>query len=219
MVLINSDPFIPSCSTLLAHEYLLPRIGELRRLYPDIELELDIRDEMVDLLAEGVDIAVRVGHLPDSSLLARRVGTKRLGWLASPAYLKRRGTPQTPEELGQHSCLVYKGRQLQLDLWRFCDARGVIRELKVQAAISCSDSRSLLELALAGEGIAMGDLLLARRYLQQGLLLQVLEDWHHPESLPVHLLCLGRSSRSRAAEAVWDQLAQWLSADLAGEPG
>ncbi|MBT1443315.1 LysR family transcriptional regulator [Shewanella sp. JM162201] len=204
-----------SCSTLLAAEYLLPRISELRSRYPDISLELDFRDEVVDLLEEGVDIAIRVGKLPDSSLVARKVGEKRLGWYVSPGYLSRRPRPQTPDELGAHDCIVYRNRNLCMDVWRFADENGVITEHRVQAALSSNDGRSVLELALGGAGIIMADSSLVRRYLASGQLVRLFTDWQHPESLPVHLVCLGRSSRSRAAQTLWQHLADWLSEDLA----
>lgn len=204
-----------SCSTLLAAEYLMPRVIELRRLYPQISLELDFRDELVDLLDEGVDIAIRVGKLPDSSLVAKRVGLKRFGWYASPGYLKQRGVPEAPESLSEHDCIVYRNRHLCMDLWRFSGPDGRISEHRVSAAILSSDSRSLLELALADQGIIMADRLLARRYLGTGQLVSLFDDWQHPETQPVHLVCLGRNSRSRAAETLWERLAEWLQADLA----
>ncbi|WP_211164229.1 LysR family transcriptional regulator [Shewanella salipaludis] len=204
-----------SSSTLLGQRFLLPRVAELRRRYPEVTIDLSLDDSVVDLIATGVDLALRVGHLPDSSLIARRVGQKSWAWVASPGYLQQHGTPATPDDLKQHQCIVFKNRDVALNHWSFADEHGRIETQVVEEAIAVDDGRTLVELACMDQGIVMLDLLLVQRELALGLLQPILGNWQHPETSPIHLLCLGKAARSKAVDCVWQALVPWLQADLA----
>ncbi len=203
-----------SSSTLIGQRYLLPRVAELNQAYPGVTIELSLNDSIVDLLGEGIDIAVRIGHLPDSSLVARRIGEKHWGWMASPDYLQQAGEPSHPEQLLQHQCLVFKNQGVNLNHWPFMAADDTIHTLQVETAIATDDARTLVELACMGQGIIMADPMLVRQELHQGRLQLLFPEWRHPDSQPIHLVCLGKSARSKAVDVVWQALCLWLTEDL-----
>src|SRR5262249_51994989 len=95
-----------SVSAVLGRTHVLPIVVEFQRTFPDIRIRLQFTDRAVNLLEEHVDVAVRIGELPDSSLIATRVGLIRPLLCASPAYLKKRGAPQTPLDLATHDCVI-----------------------------------------------------------------------------------------------------------------
>ncbi|WP_430460239.1 LysR substrate-binding domain-containing protein [Thalassolituus sp. LLYu03] len=195
-----------SASVLTGQVLLIPLLSELRRRYPLIELELSLTDRNVDLLAEKVDIAIRIGQLPDSSLIARKIGDKRWGWFASPEYLAAHGAPQHPHQLKDHHCLVFR----DFRFWSFVDDDGQTQTLEVTPAITTDDSRALVDMAAAGLGIIMVDPRFGISERAAGRLLPVMTGWRHPDTSPVNLLCVGE--RSRAAQAVWEFLLSELTA-------
>ncbi|MBT1065884.1 LysR family transcriptional regulator [Bowmanella sp. Y26] len=197
-----------SASVLMGQRFLVPLLAALRQTYPEIELELSLDDRTVDLLEQKVDIAIRIGQLPDSSLIARQIGTKRWGWFASPDYLAMHGTPLSPAELEQHECLVFAGSTYRFNFWPFQHPTGHTETIEVKPAIQTDNSRVLVDMACAGLGIVMVDPMFIATECREGKLVPVLTEWQHPDSSPIHLLCLGQ--RSKAAQAVWQfLLAQW----------
>lgn len=130
---------------------IAPLVGEFRRQYPEIELELNSNDQIIDLLEQRTDLAIRIGPLRDSTLHARPLGASRLRILASPAYLARDGTPATVAELAGHSLLGFSQPET-LNRWPLRDAGG--EEVQIRPAVSASSGETLRQLALAGEGIA-----------------------------------------------------------------
>ncbi len=191
-----------SASILMGQVFLVPLLSRLRSLYPEIELELSLDDRTVDLLAEKVDIAIRIGQLPDSSLIARRIGDKCWGWFASPDYISHRGMPDSPDELANHDCLVFGS----FNHWPFTDVSGETHSVPVTAAIKTDNSRALVDMACAGLGIIMIDPKFIHAERSSGRLLPVFPGWTHPERSPVHLVCVGE--RTRASQAVWQFLLQ-----------
>ncbi|MGR7920662.1 LysR family transcriptional regulator [Zobellella denitrificans] len=201
-----------SASILMGQVFLVPLLGRLRRTYPDIELELSLEDRTVDLLAEKVDIAIRIGQLPDSSLIARKIGEKCWGWFASPRYLAEQGVPESPHDLARHHCLVFGSHAF----WPFESRDGRTEILEVTPAIKTDNSRALVDMACAGLGIMMIDPQFIARECNAGLLTPLLTDWRHPEHSPINLVCVGE--RTRAAQAVWQFLLNEFPS-LAGEKG
>ena len=195
-----------SCTVIIGQKFVLPLIQSLRRDYPAISLELYFSDDHVDLLEQEIDIAIRIGHLPDSSLMARKVGGKRLGWYASPDYLRDHGTPKDPDTLNEHQCLIFKNQSVALNYWPFKQKNGEIKKVKIQSHIATDDGRALVEMARLGLGIMMIDPLLIEEDLERGSLVPILTDWQHPDSFPINLVCLGRNYRSRASTTIWEAL-------------
>lgn len=196
-----------SASVLMGQRFLLPLLQSLRATYPNIQLDLNLDDENVDLIANRVDIAIRVGHLPDSSLIARKLGDKQWGWFASPEYLKTKGEPQSPQDLMHHDCLVFASGSLTLDHWPFqkkAADTATTESIQVPTHLKTDNSRALLDMACNGLGVVMVDPLFIQEELKSGRLIPILTAWQHPDTSPIHLLCLGK--RSRAAQAVWEYL-------------
>ncbi|MFK4752447.1 LysR family transcriptional regulator [Oceanobacter antarcticus] len=207
--LVLRGKVVISSSTLIGERYLLPLLVGLKCEYPGIVIELRLTDLVVDLIADGADLALRIGNLPDSSMVAKRVGTKRWGCFASPDYLARQGIPQTPAELAQHECLLFRSRSQVLDHWVFA-ASGEEVSLKITEAHSADDGRTLVAMACSGLGIIWGDPNWVRAELEQGRLVEVLESWRPGVSSPIHWLSLGKSARNPAVEVVWQHLGERL---------
>lgn len=170
----------------LGRELLVPRMPELLARYPAIGLELTLRDQLVDPLAEGLDVLVRIGRLRDSSLVARRLGESRLALCASPAYLRRRGTPKRPTDLARHDCIGYL-RDGRPQPFRFVGDDGVLQAIEVAGRCHGNDADTIRQLAIAGHGIAAVFDFYVAAALASGELVPVLGDFPQ-ESWPIHAL-------------------------------
>jgi DNA-binding transcriptional LysR family regulator len=154
-------------------------------LYPEVSLELDLSNRIFDLVEEGFDASVRIGKLPDSSLVARPLKPYRMRACASPAYLQRMGTPQTPADLVHHECLgfLHWGRE---GLWRL-DGDGESDYQLRPGRFRANNGQALKMAALQGFGLVLQPEALVAREIERGELVPVLEDWL-PEGAPVHLI-------------------------------
>lgn len=199
-----------SCSSLIGKHLILPLLSSLRETYPAISLELYLSDDYVDLIEQEIDIAIRIGHLPDSSLVARKVGEKNLGCYASPEYIKKHGLPSNPNALNEHQCIVFKNKNTTLDHWSFTQNDSDIINIKVASQIATDDGRALVEMARLGLGIIMIYPLLIKSDIDSQQLVPVLTDWKHPESQPINLVCLGRKYFNRASSSIWEALSEYL---------
>ncbi len=159
-------------------------LTEYMRLYPGVELEVECTNRRIDLLAEGFDLAIRAGHLPDSTLVSRRLGRpQQVRLYASPAYLRARGTPRRVEDLAHHDSLVLGGGPRS---WPLRRGRR-IAEVPVRVRASASGFELLRALALAGHGIARLPEYLAAEDVRRGALRTVLDAWA-PPPLPLHVV-------------------------------
>ena len=158
---------------------IAPAIAAMHEKYPKIRLDLDLSPRRVDLIAEGFDLAIRIGALRDSSLVARRIATLSVGLYASSDYLKRNGKPSTPADLERHARL-HLLHQHDDGAWNLHSGR---RRATVSArgAVACANSMAmLLSLLRRGMGIAIADELLAAPDLREGRLKRVLPTWTLP---------------------------------------
>ncbi len=156
---------------------MLPVLGEFMRTYPDIELDLDFTDRMVEVIEEGFDAVIRTGDPVDSRLSARRLGTFRMRAIASPDYLARHGTPRTPADLLQHRCLHYRFPNTgKLESWvlRSPSTEG---ELQLPRSMVCNNIETRLCFALQGLGIAYLPDFAIREPLADGRLQPVLDEF------------------------------------------
>ena len=161
---------VNAASPFMLH-VIVPLIGGFRTLYPQIELELNSNDQLIDLLEQRTDVAIRIGTLRDSSLHARPLGSNRLRLLASPAYLKSRGSPKTPEDLHHHDLLGFTQPD-SLNHWPLRHARG--DRWPIRPALLASSGETLRQLALAGAGIVCLADFMTQADRQRGDLVQVL---------------------------------------------
>lgn len=158
--------------------HVAPLVREFLEDNPDVSISLDLSDRIVDLANEGIDVAVRLGDLRDSSLVSIKLGENRRVVVASPDYIRRRGAPANPEELALHNCLVLS----QQRGWAFRtreDANDV-RVMRVSGSFECNDGAVLREWALAGFGLAWRSAWEVGGDLLQGRLLSVLDAYSAP---------------------------------------
>lgn len=161
----------------LVSSLVLPVLGEFMREYPDIELDLDFTDRMVDVIEEGFDAVVRTGDPVDSRLTARRLGTFRFLVVATPDYLARYGCPQTPADLIQHACLHYRfPNSGKLEQWALRFPPGE-PELPLPTSMICNNIETRVCFALQGLGIAYLPDFSIREQLAEGQLQPILTDY------------------------------------------
>jgi len=166
---------------------LAPALVDFLHLHPDLRIELMLNDRVVDLIDEEFDVAIRIGRLGDSTLMARRLAPYRVCLCASPGYLARHRAPRTPADLARHACLgfaVARGR----DTWRWLDTRGA-GGAPVDVRLSINNGEALRQAALAGGGIILQPEVLVADDLRSGRLRQVLAAFEPPPR-PMHVLHL-----------------------------
>jgi LysR family transcriptional regulator for bpeEF and oprC len=174
-------------ATGVANDIIIPALPSFFELYPDIALELGCGDRPVDLIEEGVDCAIRGGALPDSSLIARRIGVLHFVTCASPGYLAKYGRPTHPDELARHRCVNYfSSKTGKIHDWDF--ARGDERiQIAAPSCLAVNDSTAYISAGLAGLGMMQMPSYTIDTYLQSGELELLLEDWHSAP-LPVNVV-------------------------------
>lgn len=168
-----------SCS-IAARRPLVPLLAEFMARYPQVKIALHLEDRMVDLIAEQIDVAIRTSSLVDSTLIARKLADNPSIIVAAPSYLARAGTPQTPDELRQHACLLYMNDGRVFDAWSFIGPDGPYT-VRVDGPLQVNDGGSLVTAAAAGAGILRIPLPLVREELARGELVPVLEHVQLPQ--------------------------------------
>jgi DNA-binding transcriptional LysR family regulator len=163
-----------SAPTSLGTLHLKSLVADLMLRHPQLSLDLDLDDRIVDLVTDGFDCAVRLGELKDSSLVARHVAPRRLLICASPEYLERRGEPSSPDELQDHDGLHYSRREPNL-MWRL-QRCGEPASYRVGHRMRCNNGEMLQQAALAGLGLAILPTFMAAPHLLSGRLRPVLRD-------------------------------------------
>ena len=168
---------------LATHRLLVPVLPEFLRLYPEIELDLDFNDRMVDVIDEGLDVVMRSGPLSDSRLMARRVGPFRFRIVASPDYLDRHGVPERPSELERHACLRYRFPTTGIMMEWALQADPAAPAWHVPATLVSNSTDALLAAAVRGLGLLYTADFVAREPLEAGRLRAVLDDYQAPPGL------------------------------------
>lgn len=166
---------------------VIPALPEFFASYPDIRVVLSAADRFVDLVEEGIDCAVRVGALHDTSLVAKRIGQFDQINCASPAYLERYGTPQTPDDLPQHVAVGFFSSRTGRDLdWEY-EEDGEPRTVPMRSSVSVNSGQAYLASCLAGLGLVQVPRENIETLLERGELVEVLRDWKAPP-MPVSVL-------------------------------
>ena len=159
--------------------HVAPLVPRFRELHADVTISLNLSDRVVDLAGEGYDCAVRVGDLPDSTLVSVRMADNRRLCVATPDYLTRRGTPLAPAELSRHDCLSLSSDASQTRGWAF-KVKGDVVYLKPGGPLDCSDGQVLHDWCLAGKGIAWRSTWEVESEIAAGRLVAVLEEFAAP---------------------------------------
>lgn len=157
--------------------YVSPLLPEFLGRHPGVSLSVNLSDHVLDLVSAGFDLAIRIGALDDSALVARRLANNRRLLCASPDYVRRRGMPRTPQDLARHDCLLLVGSQGRQDVWRLGDGAGGEIAVRVRGRIEANTGELLSDAALAGFGIALHSSWHVCADLQAGRLVQVLPDY------------------------------------------
>jgi len=197
----------------LGRAIVLPRIAGFRARYPDLNLTISMSDRLVDLTAEGIDCALRVGTLQDSALVARRIGLMRFVIGAAPAYLARRAAPASVDELAAHEGVVhFSGRTGRAFEWEL-EQGGALSKVAMRGGVAVNDAEANLLCALQGLGLAQLGRYQMRAHLATGALVEVLPGVT-PTPMPVSLLY----PRGRMASARLQAFAAWLAALFEDDP-
>jgi DNA-binding transcriptional LysR family regulator len=156
-----------------------PLVSRFVGLHPDVSLSLNLSDRLVDLVNEGFDCAVRVGDLPDSSLVSLRLADNRRLCVASPAYLSRRGRPTRPEDITRHECLTLSSEASQTRGWAF-SVDGQLVHVRPPTRLDCSDGQVLHAWCLEGLGLAWRSWWEVEADVRAGRLVSVLDECAAP---------------------------------------
>lgn len=167
--------------------YVAPLVPAFRALYPKVTVELGLNDRVIDLLEERWDMAIRIGRLNDSALIARRLAPMHLCICASPAYLERCGTPRSLDDLANHDCLGYTLLPLTgPSVWGF--GRDGSRHVPVRGTLHANNGEALVRAAIAGQGLVYGPRFIAADAIAAGQLVEVDLDAEYMSMGAVHLV-------------------------------
>ncbi len=155
--------------------HVAPALAEFTDRYPDIRIDMDLNDRVVNLLDEGYDIAIRIARLPDSTLTARKLAPFRLAICASPQYWKKNGIPTCPEDLRDHNCLIYS-YLLNENIWPFQGPDGEIA-VKVSGNLRANNGDALRAAALEGAGVFLGPTFIVNDDFRTNRLQPILTDF------------------------------------------
>jgi len=190
---------------------LLPILPIFTARYPEIILDLALSDTIVDLVEERADIAIRIGPLRDTSLRAKKLGHSRMVLVASPAYLARRGTPHTPDDLDGHDCLRFSFRR-SIDSWPFLVGGRVVHR-PVPGSFFGNSGDLVRQMAVAGGGIARHGHFHVAADLAAGRLVELLPDYHPGDGEDIHALYAPEDRAATRIRAFLDFLDEELVID------
>jgi DNA-binding transcriptional LysR family regulator len=171
------------CGSAFGMHQLAPAIPRFQDLYPQVELDITVSDQPLMQMDESFDLAIRIGPLDESSMVARRICNLERVICAAPAYLQRHGRPSTPDDLQQHNCLWITSLPA-LRRWPFDTDEG-IRVVNVGGNVVANNAETVLQLAVAGVGVTRLTDVIVGGAIRRGELLPILTDWHHVEPVPL----------------------------------
>lgn len=206
-----SGPVVVSCPISIAQQLLAPLLPEFMDTWPEVSIQMLATNRRVDLINEGVDLALRVRTKldTDAELVVRQLGAASGTLVASPAYLQRHGAPDTPEDLVHHMTLSFNDPQTEV-VWSLHNGEGKEREITVAPRLCCNDFIVLTEAAVRGRGIALLPSVATQAELRRGELVPVLPDWRSPEGI-VHCIYPSRRGMIPAVRAFLDFLFERLA--------
>ncbi len=195
-------------STGFGSRHLAPALSALARSHPQLEIHLELLDRPVDLIEEGFQLDIRVGQVREGHVTARRVASNRRILCAAPDYLRRRGTPQTLDELRAHQCIAIRERDQDFGRWELIGPAGPA-SVRVSGPLSANHGGVVRQWALEGHGIILRSTWDVRQDLEAGRLTQVLPDHHQPAD--VWAVCPSRLSASARVRICVEFVQAWFS--------
>ncbi len=194
---------------------LMPLVEAFMAAHPDVKIDLRLQDGFVDLVEQGIDVSVRIGDLPDSGLIARRVGTSHRMLMAHKDYLKTLpaglSLPMQPEDLSQHNCLVYT-ETANRNQWTFragaeaADEAGMARTVRVEGRLQTNSSEVIRAAVVNGMGIGYAPTWLFEQELASGELIRLMPGWESPAS-PIHMVSPPERKHSAKVRAFIEHVA------------
>lgn len=192
----------------LAVQSLAPAVAEFAALHPQLQIELRSSDRVADIVKEGVDVAIRMGWLRDSSLRATKLGEFEQHVVASPAYLRRAGKPARPEDLAEHQWIALSVLPTPLT-WKFAGPRGQQRTVRMVSQLRCDSAAAMRALLQAGAGVAVLDSYSAAQAEKDGTLVRLLPQWKLPSGGIHAVYAPGRHVQAKVRAFIdfyWDRL-------------
>ncbi|WP_236194073.1 LysR family transcriptional regulator [Pseudomonas glycinae] len=185
------------------------RLAEFLQRYPQVQIDLQLSDQNLDLVSEGLDVSLRIGELNDSGMIARRIGTTHRLTVATPDYLKRHGQPQSPQDLAQHNCLQFNLLSTQ-NLWTY-EQDGQHHNIRIHGNAQSNNSEAIREMVLGGLGISLSPVWLFSEDLKVGRVVALLQDY---QTLPLPIYAVSPANRRQSARvnAFVDFMTQALAA-------
>jgi DNA-binding transcriptional LysR family regulator len=191
--------------------HVLPVVMAFLKAYPDIDIRMMLADRVIDLLDEHVDLAVRIGEMPDSSLVATKVGSIRRVACGSPAYFRERGAPHNPAQLSGHDCISFEGMAAS-DIWTFKEKKTDI-SVPIHSRLVVNTAEAAIDAAISGLGITRVLSYQVMKAVSESKLVLVLRDYE-PASVPVSLVHHGQQLLPLKLRAFLDFAAPRLKAEL-----
>lgn len=186
-------------------QHLSPALLAFQQQHPELEMDIDFSDRFVDLVADGFDMAIRIGRLPDSSLKARRLSHSRVMLCASPAYLQQYGTPTHPHDLVEgHIALHYLSRH---ETWPFLD-NGRAIHINVRSRMLINNGQFLRDAAIAGHGIIRTPDFICYQAINKGQLVELLNGYHQEDTVGIYAVTPGSRYLPKRCEALMQFLQQ-----------
>ena len=204
-----------TCSTSFGVPHLAPAIGAFQARYPDVRFDISASSRFVDLVEEGLDLAIRIGDLGNPNLIARKIGSMRLITCASPEYLKRKGTPKHPDDLAKHNCFTYEYAP-EKNQWRFQDRQKNEIKVRIDGSVHANNGEMLAAIAVAGAGIALEPDFIVEPLLESGALVEILKSFR-PVPYNIYAVYPSRRHLSAKVRTFVDFLATRF-AKTAGQP-
>jgi DNA-binding transcriptional LysR family regulator len=197
-----------TASIVFGQLYLAPMFGELLARFPELSVDLTLTNRYVDLVEEGMDLAVRIGSMADSRLMARRLCVNRRVLVASPVYLRQHGTPASPADLSRHQCMVFTGFPRPSE-WKLIGPDGPV-SVSIAGRVITNNVETLTSAAKQGLGITVGATLSVAPALLSGQLVRVLSDYEFEETA-VSAVYTSSRQLSTKIRAVVDFLAEKIT--------
>ncbi|MFO1329044.1 MAG: LysR family transcriptional regulator [Rubrivivax sp.] len=212
---------VVAAPVLFGRLHVVPVAAAFLEAHPEVDIQLRLGDRNVNLIEEHVDVALRIGALPDSSLVATPVGTVRRVVCASPAYVQRFGTPRSPGDLAAHQCISFDGLEASA-AWVFVGADGDRQQVRVRSRLTVSTADAAIEAAALGLGLTRVLSYQVAEPVQSGRLVRVLPE-HEPPAVPASLIYPGQGRLPMKTRAFIDfavgRLRDRLAAHDAGGAG
>jgi len=174
-----------SCSSAQGRVHLVPLLAKFLARYPKLTVNLQLEDRFVDMVAENIDVSIRVGYLPDSTLIARKIGDLSWTLCASPTYLKKAPPLEKPGDLVHHRCLFYRNSKLAMNTWVFTSEEGE-ESVTVSGPLAINDPSALVSAAVEHAGVLLIDKGLLGDTIRQGKLIPILPGYQPIGGLPVY---------------------------------